>query len=161
MIFLKLGGILAIAIILIFFTTLAYFHIRTQQNELQKKFLAGKVPSPLPNGLYKGTVGGKEISWKGKKFDREHCSGINLFKAENSTTENYPFKTVVGAGAVDKNIQVLKIDYNQPGNSFFLKHVLDEVVEVSPDHFLGKLEVRILPNFYIALGYFELQKTAK
>ena len=152
--------------------------LRTRQLERsanQKVFAGGTVPNPLPNGLYNGTVPGHTVSWLGKKFfatgesasggDAPEGTGINVFapldiKLSNgvTTSEKYPFKTSVGKGAHDGTLDVIKIDYNIPGNPLWLKPILDEVVEVSPNKFLGKLQLRIIPGYPFTLTYFELAK---
>lgn len=116
----------------------------------QKLFLSGKVPNPLPSGLYKGSVNFK-TSWQGKKFDASKSMGINLISGK----EKYPFKTYVGKGLAD-NIDVLKIDYNIPQNPFWLRFILDEIVEISSGKYLGKVHI----NFFglpFSLGYFRLE----
>jgi hypothetical protein len=133
-------------------------HVLTQTSTQQQKFLSGKVTSSLPDGLYKGTVGGKETTWKGKKFDKDHNRGINIFQNGDTTREAFPFKTYVENGAADKSLLVIKIDYNLPENPLWLRLVVDEIVEVSPGKYLGKLHVRIFPDTTFALGFFELEK---
>jgi|SRR5579859_2096708 len=141
-------------LLLLIIVVLAFFHYRTQHQPTEARFLQGKVPSPLPDGFYEG-VSPKGTSWMGKKFDRAAQTGVNVFTGNK---ELYTFKTYIAKGAVDPKINVLKIDYNMPGNPLWLRPVLDEVVEVEPNHYLGKLNVHILPGTTIALGYFELEK---
>src|SRR4051812_10585237 len=63
----------------------------------QTVFASGKVS--MPDGFYKGSVPGREVSWLGKKFDKASSSGINVFKeGSGGQVERYPFKTSVGAG---------------------------------------------------------------
>ncbi len=123
----------------------------------QKLFVAGSMPNPMPNGLYSGTIG-RKVSWLGKKFEAKSQTGINLFEDKNGKSQKYPFKTFVGRGVRDKGTVVLKIDYNISGNPFWLRFILDEIVEVSPDHYLGKLHVVAIPGFVFTLGFFELKK---
>ena len=134
--------------------------LRTWQMEHSKSqtiFEGGKVPSPLPDGLYKGSVPGHTFSWQGKKFDSANNKGINIFDENGTTTENYPFKTSVTKGLRDKNLEVVKIDYNIIGNPFWLRIIVDEIVEIAPGDYLGKLHVRII-GFTFTLGYFQLKK---
>jgi hypothetical protein len=136
-----------------------FFWWKTQHAPQQEEFLTGKIPQPLPNGLYKGTVNGKETTWQGKKFNTTTSTGINIFKISNNNQELYPFKTYTGPGVADHSLKTMKIDYNVNNNPLWLRLIVDEVVEVSPGHFLGKLNVRLLPNFAVPLGFFELTKT--
>ena len=127
---------------------------QTQNSSNQKLFLSGHVPNPLPNGSYKGSVGNIKTGWQGKKFDASASAGINLISGK----EVYPFKTYAGKGIQDKNLGVYKIDYNIPTNPLWLKFILDEIVEVSPNHFLGKVHLKIIPGLPFTLGYFRLEK---
>lgn len=134
-----------------------YRHIKTQSSASQKLFLSGKVPSELPNGLYKGSVPGQTFPWKGKKFNADKNTGINIFEENDKRSEQYPFKLYKGKGLADKNLEVIKIDYNLPQNPLWLRFIVDEIVETKKDHYLGKLIMNI-PAFPIALGYFNLEK---
>ncbi len=130
----------------------------TQHSDLQQKFLAGTVPAALPDGPYRGIVSGYAGSWRGKEFDRAKQGGWNLFENGDKFRAQYPFKLYAGPGLRDRELNVLKIDYNLPQNSPWLKMVTDEIVETSPGHFLGKVHVRLVPGYPFTLGYFELYK---
>ncbi len=122
----------------------------------QKLFLSGHVPNPLPEGFYKGnnfTGIGKD--WQGKSFDRTRQTGINQF----SDGQRYTFKTYEAHGLRDKQLNILKIDYNQPGNPWWLHFIVDEIVETSPGHYLGKVHLKVIPGLPFTLTYFELTKT--
>lgn len=127
----------------------------TQHSPQQKEFLKGKASQP--NGFLKGSVNAK-TNWLGKKFDKENATGINVFSKDKTQEEKYKFKTYVGKGLADPTLDVLKIDYNIPGNPFWLRLIMDEIVETEPGKYLGKLHVRLLPRVSFALGYFSLQK---
>ena len=135
---------------------------RTWQEEnsrQQQDFLAGTLPSPAPDGVYMGSVPGHTFSWIGKKFDASHERGINVFNdGTGTTTERYPFMTAVGKGVRDTNLDVMKIDYDMPGNPFWLKFILDEIVQVAPGQYLGKMHVRIIPGYPFTLLFFHLRK---
>ncbi len=160
-------SILIIILILIILPVLiALFRTwKTQNSPNQKLFLAGRIPNPLPNGPYKGSVENIKTGWQGKKFDATASTGINLISGKQA----YPFKTYVGKGIQDKNLEVLKIDYNFssseisssayniPQNPLWLKFILDEIVEVSPNHFLGKVHINFF-GLIFSLGYFKLEK---
>ena len=132
----------------------------------QKDFLAGKLPNPKPDGLYNGNMG-FNASWVGKKFNAENSAGINLFKDKkgrysfapgSSMIEKYPFKTYVGKGLFDEDIFVLKLDYNMKGNPFWVRWIVDEMVETSPNEYLGKMHVKIIPGLPFSILFFELKK---
>ncbi len=136
------------------------FRTRQIQHDAQEKvFLHGTVPDPTPDGLYYGSVPGRTVSWLGKKFSAASSRGINIFSdGKGGQSEQYPFVTSAGKGLQDKDLNVLKIDYDIPGNPIWLRLVVDEVVQIAPGHYLGKLEARMIPGFPFALIYFELKK---
>lgn len=127
---------------------------RVQSNPNQKLFLSGKIPSSLPDGFYKGSVTGLKTSWQGKKFDASSSAGINIINDQPI----YPFKTYIGKGLQDKNLNVFKIDYNIIGNPFWLRFILDEIIETKTNQYLGKVHLNLIPGFPFSLGYFRLEK---
>ncbi len=128
------------------------FTSRTQNDSRQKLFETGKVPNPLPDGDYKGTVT-FETTWKGKSFNRNEQSGIN----NTGNSQKYPFKTYVGKGLRD-DMDVLKIDYNISENPFYFRLILDEIVELEDGTYLGKVHLRLLPGVPFTITYFRLEK---
>lgn len=129
-----------------------------QRDARNKIFLQGSVPSVMPDGLHKGIFLGAKTSWRGKIFDSANAKGINLFDdKKGGTVEKYPFKTYTGKGLLD-NKDVLKIDYNIQANPFWLAWIVDEVVQVAPGEYLGKMNLKIVPGFPFGILYFELKK---
>lgn len=134
---------------------------RTQHDPRASLFISGSLPSHPPDTFYPGTVNGSpDANWKGKKFNIDHTTGINVFAAGTGTKEAYPFKTYAAKGIAD-NVDVLKIDYDIADNPFWLRHILDEVVEVAPGKFLGKIHLKLIGNISIATGYFELHEPGR
>src|SRR5258708_2420896 len=127
---------------------------QTQSQPEQKDFLKGTVPSPLPNGFQKGGVNAT-TSWLGKVFDAKNHTGMNLFEESGKQVTRYPFITYTGNGQVDHNTQVLKLDYNLPSNPLYLRFIVDELVQIHPGKYLGKLNVKFGPIAF-ALGFFTL-----
>jgi hypothetical protein len=135
-------------------------HLRTQHLQTtaeQKLFSSGKIPETLPDGLYHGSADNYSGSWQGKKFDREKSTGINVFKKGDETHDQYAFKTSVGKGVKD-DISVIKIDYNIPENPWYLRFVLDEIVETEKDTYLGKLNLQLPFGIHFTLAFFSLKK---
>jgi len=133
-----------------------YRTYRVEHSPNQAKFWGGHVPSTLPSGFFKGSaLTGLGKNWQGKVFDRHKGKGINQF----TDGKRYSFRVYPAAGLRDADMQVLRIDYNQPGNPWWLRFVVDEIVQVSPGHYLGKVHVKILPGLPFSLTYFELSST--
>jgi len=115
------------------------FSIRARSLPNQALFSKGKFPDPLPDGDMQGHAI-YQASWLGKSFTAKHI----------------PFITYKGYGVNDPELEVLKIDYNIPGNPIYLRFILDEIVEVAPGQYLGKLHVRIIPFLPFTIEYFTL-----
>ena len=102
------------------------------------------------------------MPWLGKTFNAAQGTGDNIF-----TKASYPlarlfnpfyrgfvadgpkryrgfaFRTYVAEGLVDPDRRVLKIDYNLDGNpSFTVRRVLDELLQVDNNLYLGKAHLR-------------------
>ena len=87
-------------------------------------------------------------------------TGINEFTGKDMKTyEKYPFTFSIGPGSHDLK-SVIQIDYNNSINPFWLRPVLDEIVETAPGEYLGKLQLRIVPGYPFTLTYFRLTAVA-
>ena len=112
------------------------------------------------------------MPWRGKIFDATASAGGNLFTARSKPLIRpfdpavrddrpglayaYPFATSTGAGVVDRDRDVLKIDYDLPANPFgLIRRVLDELVEVAPGYYLGKAHLRV-GGRWRTVAYFAL-----
>ena len=125
----------------------------------EARFLAGTIPKPLPNGFYNGHLAVPNPVWLGKKFDYDTDTGTNVFKsAAGLSNEGFGFITYAGKGIRDTTLDVLKIDYSTPDNPFWLSPVLDEIVQVDDDHYLGKLFIKFLPGHPFTVAFFELTR---
>lgn len=149
----ELIGILVIALVTGFWRT-----TKMEHSADQVRFTLGTAPSKPLDGFYNGTVVGYWGVWRGKKFNASAMTGINVVQNHGETTEKFPFRTYQAAGARDKNTMVLAIDYNISGNPFWLRPILDEVVEVAPGELLGKMQLRIIPGWPFTILFFSLKK---
>jgi hypothetical protein len=114
------------------------------------------------------------LPWTGKRFDAAASTGENLLAAGargparvvwpsyrlRPAEEGYTafrFRTYVGPGAVDPEIQTLKIDYDSDDNPrFLIRDILDEVVQIVPGAYLGKVLLRRRGDWR-PMGYFALE----
>lgn len=151
--------LLGVAVVLILFTGLIVLFWRdfwSRRSPNQARFNQGAIPQPMPDGDYKGSVNGYSGSWIGKTFDAKTATGRNRMQAPQGIELKYPFRTWIGPGVADA-VQVVKIDYDIPENPMWLRGILDEIVQVEPNHFLGKVHLRLGPA-HLTVGYFELRK---
>jgi hypothetical protein len=100
--------------------------------------------------------------WLGKRFDAEHATGANVFSSrvyrlgrlltpaayqaswpeDAGSYRALAFATSAGEGALDPGVEVLRIDYDLPGNAPPFRRILDELVEVEPGVYLGQALAR-------------------
>jgi len=150
------------------------------RSEWQKQFTAASAPAEVPAGFYNGTaylLGSKPVPWLGKSFESENQKGFNIFTPKGASllkiltplyklfrlnadgnTDAYYFATSTGPGFKDKEIDLFKLDYDSPENPFLIRIILDEMVEVAPQEFLGKVHMKVFPGYYATIGFFGLRK---
>jgi hypothetical protein len=115
------------------------------------------------------------MPWLGKRFDRAAGVGDNLFTGgaagaarfiwpgyafrplEPGLFSAFDFRTYTAPGLKDPDRVVLKIDYDLELNpGFLIRNILDELVEVGPRTYLGKVHMRRRGDWKM-MGYFALQ----
>lgn len=144
---------LAVLALILFIAAGLYQTYRVEHRPSQAAFRAGTLPNPAPDGPLKGSTTIEQgKNWKGKVFNRATNAGINQF----TDGQKYPFKTYVAPGLRDPDRQVLRIDYNQPGNPWWLRLIVDEIVQTSPGHYLGKVHLALPLGLTFTATYFEL-----
>jgi hypothetical protein len=120
-------------------------------------------------------LAGVYMPWLGKAFDASAETGINVLtrsarapmkvlwpsyqpeKEDGERIEAFPFRTRIAPGELDPGVSVLKIDYDFDANpSFVIRRILDELVQVDPGFYLGKVLVRTKSGYRLA-GFFSLE----
>jgi len=115
------------------------------------------------------------MPWKGKVFDPDTMTGVNRFQpnvripmkvvfpgyAPEEVTrvkvEAFPFRNRIAPGAADPDLQTFKIDYDFEANpDFLIRRILDELVQVAPGRYLGKILFRVGERFH-PIGFFSLR----
>lgn len=158
-VFIKFFSVPLIIIVIAVFILGFWRTWQIQHDDREIMFLKGTVPDPLPDGFYKGTVSDREFSWLGKKFDADKLKGINVFdNGSKLRNEKYPFIVYSGKGLLNKNLELLKINYNISENPWWIRLILDEIVQVAPNEYLGKAHIRIIPGFPFTITFFKLKK---
>lgn len=117
------------------------------------------------------------MPWTGKLFNAENADGDNIFWRSSKTglrlfspfyrdyrdndaetMRAYSFRTYVGKGMQDPDRDVLKIDYNNKSNpALSMRRILDELVQVDENFYLGKAHVRWWWGKWQLIFYFALQ----
>jgi hypothetical protein len=118
--------------------------------------------------------------WQGKSFDPEVKEGRNLFSSslrsvlrllwpsyELERSEGparfsaFPFTTWEGTSAFTPGgADVLKIDYEHPQSPWLVRDVLDELVQIDEELFLGQALLRVRGRLH-RVAWFELRSAAE
>jgi len=94
--------------------------------------------STLIGGAIKAWAAAESFVWDGKTFgalSAHEGSGINRIKLL-ANLDWFPFRTRIETSHIDGKPCVY-LDYEQPGNPFFIARVRDEIREVAPGLWLG------------------------
>jgi hypothetical protein len=117
------------------------------------------------------------MPWKGKRFNSSRQAGDNVVTPSTRIVgrlfwplfSNYrpykpglytvfDFRTYKGIGLGDPELQALKLDYDDPSNpGFLVRGVVDEVVQLSGDYFLGKAYLKRGSEYNLA-AFFALRR---
>jgi len=114
------------------------------------------------------------LPWYGKEFNKILREGNNLIpsyllflmktryrnsivKTEKNRLHVFPFKTRVQKGLVD-NIEVTRLDYDRKENPTTVRKVIDELVCIDKNKFLGKAFIKT-QNDPRLVAFFCLTKT--
>lgn len=116
------------------------------------------------------------MPWRGKTFDASQQRGDNIFTKDSyplarlfnplyrgfrtdspETYRGFAFRTYTAPGLVDPDRTVLKIDYDLKENpSLTVRRVLDELVELDDNLYLGKAYVHWWWGAWQLVAYFSL-----
>jgi hypothetical protein len=118
----------------------------------------------------------KGLWWHGKSFDAERGTGENRFDRRfrrvtrllwplyrgiredpPSGIRAFRFRTWVGTGILDPDLPVLKIDYAAEPNPLAVRRVLDELVQVAPDYYVGKAHLLLPGGRWRTVAFFALR----
>jgi hypothetical protein len=121
-------------------------------------------------------LAGAWMPWLGKRFSRAEANGHNRLLAgaripskllwpryamwEDGGSHNaFRFQTRVEPGADDPDIQVLVLDYAavDENPALVIKKIRDELVEIVPGAYLGKVLWRRRGGAHALIGYFALR----
>ncbi len=116
------------------------------------------------------------MPWQGKRFDADAGTGDNRMNSNVNVASKllwpryrmkdaadgklaFDFKTYVEAGKVDPDVQVMVIDYSDVEDknpSLVIKSIRDELVEIVPGAYLGKILYRLPRDRFEMIGFFAL-----
>ena len=124
-------------------------------------------------------ITGAWMPWLGKAFDSEANRGYNRLapsarwpakllwplygtKEEPGARAAFDFETAIEPGKADPDVQVLKIDYGpvESNPRLVIRSIRDELVQLVPDTYVGKVLWRSEEERYSCIGYFALRQPA-
>jgi hypothetical protein len=140
---------------------------------LQGRLMATSIWGPLD--AFFRWLAGLYMPWEGKTFDPRASTGTNRFARSVTLPMRllwpaykpvehagagllaFEFRCRVGPGALDPDVDVLKIDYDFDANpGFVIRRILDELVQVGKGVYLGKVLFRVGGRFH-PIGFFSLE----
>src|SRR6478736_2783100 len=108
--------------------------------ELEGLFARGGAPDPPPRGRLRGSLLHLTLGPAGGLLTPAAYQAS--WPEDSRSYRALAFSTIVGPGALDPGIEVLRIDYDLPGNVPPFRRILDELVEVEPGVYLGQALLR-------------------
>jgi hypothetical protein len=116
------------------------------------------------------------MPWLGKSFEPASMTGVNVltksargpvrflwpgYTPERELAdrlEAFPFRNRIAPGELDRDVDVLKIDYDFEANpDLLIRRILDELVQVEDGLYLGKILFR-RKGSWLPIGFFTLER---
>jgi hypothetical protein len=151
---------------------------RAPAKPLDGRYTGGLVALNIEPGITQlaQAIANMWLPWKGKRFDAATQTGDNILRRdsfalahviwptyhhfEEDTPETYrafTFRTYIGKGMFDPDLDVLKLDYDSPDNpGKDVRRVLDEVVELPDGVYLGKAHLHFFWGEWKTVAFFSL-----
>lgn len=164
LILISMKGLLIFASILLVLGGLVVWYMNMTVNSLPEQSTFEKnsfYSESFPYGDHIGTTTSwYKGSWIGKGFSEEDDTGINIYQKELSDTHDtkYPFIVREGKSLEDTTKKVIVLDYNVPENSYWLRFLREEIVELPDGSYLGKTLFVVIPQVPIDVSFFTLEK---
>jgi hypothetical protein len=119
------------------------------------------------------------MPWMGKSFDAGQAKGVNRMTSSSKLPAKllwprygmretddgnaaFDFETRVEAGAIEPSVDVLVIDYADISDNpaLIIRQIRDELVQIVPDTYLGRILFRLPGDRLSNIGYFALRQPA-
>jgi hypothetical protein len=132
--------------------------IRAVQGDLRGRMLAVRGAGGLLYRLLRAFAAWRRFPWRGKSFTAltdTTGEGINRVFSDARPSRWFRFATHLAPSRAG-DFDAFQLDYDNPGNPFFIRAIKDEIREVSPGLYLGQAYVMLRGRPRLAL-YFGLQ----
>jgi hypothetical protein len=117
--------------------------IRSVQGDLRGRMLAAQGARGLIFRLLRAFAAWRRFPWRGKSFTALSDSrgeGINRVFGDVKPSRWFRFETSIARSRAG-DFDAFQLDYDNPGNPFFVRAIKDELREVSPGLYLGQAYV--------------------
>jgi hypothetical protein len=127
------------------------------QGDLRGRMLAIPAIKGAAASILRAFAGSARFPWRGKSFTplgADRGEGIN--RVFTDRLHLFRFETFVApsrAGSFD----AVQLDYDKPGNPFFIRAIKDEIRQLAPGLYLGQAYVMIKDQAHLGL-YFGLER---
>jgi hypothetical protein len=121
------------------------------------KVLSGIAHLQHPMGVYLTNV--PFLPWKGKQFETispTEGRGINLVELWPTKQTMFHFETAIVKSLIDGDNDVFSLNYDLPGNPWFIRKIRDDLKKIDEGLFLGTANFRTKSGYRLAL-YFALE----
>jgi len=124
-------------------------------------------------------ITGAWMPWTGKTFDAASASGVNQMTGRSALPAKllwplygmreapdgrhaFDFKTGIVDSAIEPEMKVLKIEYEHVSENpdLIIRQILDELVEIVGDTYLGRILFKLPVKGFVNIGYFALRQPA-
>jgi hypothetical protein len=107
-------------------------------------------------GLIRAAASWDRFPWRGKSFHpRGAGAGVGVNRVVSDRWKLFEFTTFVGPSRAG-DFDAVQLDYDHPGNPFFIRAIKDEIRELKPGLFLGQAWLQLKDKEHLVL-YFGLQ----
>jgi hypothetical protein len=113
------------------------------EGDLRGRMLAWPSMSRGPvAGLLRRWAASSRFPWRGKSFTAGDERGEGINRVILDRFRLYRFETFVGRSRAG-DFDAVQLDYDRPGNPFFIRPIRDEIRELSPGLYLGQAWLEI------------------
>lgn len=127
------------------------------QGPTRGKVLSGIAHLQNPLGVYLTNI--PFLPWKGKQFDlvnKNEGKGINLIELWPTKQTMFHFETAIVNSLIDGDNDVFSLNYDLPGNPWFIRQIRDDLKKIDDGLFLGTANFRTKEGYKLIL-YFALE----
>ncbi|MBE9006140.1 hypothetical protein IQ259_14030 [Fortiea sp. LEGE XX443] len=116
------------------------------------------------------------LPWEGKKFDAQNNTGDNIFTNDGlllgrliwpfyngyvvdsrGRSLAFKFQSSLGRCLLEPDIEVLRLNFDLPGNpQFLIRDLVDQLVQIDDDFYLGKAVLKHPEGGWFCAAYFTL-----